>query len=171
MTQGKTKEQVLKTYSKANQEYKRVILKKYGVTSKERLEVLLSNKTAEEIKLSKTELSALFINSIGIELTVSFQKQVKENMVLNLLMHTYRNTPPMEVEEGFKQCLSIALRGEERVATGFHSGKLDGFGRVYMTETSVERDLKRASDNRTILVDLKNLNYIIINGVKYTKKD
>lgn len=169
MTQTRTKEQVLQAYKKGNKTYRASILKKYGVSNIDRLSTLLDSKS--DTNVSKTELASLLLEKTEQTIIVSFQKQLKVDDVYNSIMNSYHSSTPTTFSYNLKNSLSQAINGVERVVEGFHTGKLDKFGRLYMTETSVERDLSRTSDNRTVLVTLTNLNYIIVNGVKYTKKD
>jgi len=55
-----------------------------------------------------------------------------------------------------------ALNGEERVLTGYHTGSQDEFGRIQ----AVDMDITTGMPNR--LVDPRNLNWLVLKGVKYT---
>lgn len=172
MTQTRTKEQVLQAYKKGNQNYRATLLKKYGAKDFNRLSTLLDTTTSrKEVQVTKAELSNIVKNNLNVEMTVSFNKTVKTDVVLEQLMDVYNFTPPYKVKDSFKKCLDKGLKGEIRIAEGFHTGKTDAQGRLYFTETTVERDLSRNSDNRTILVTLQNLNWVEIGLVKYFHKD
>jgi len=116
-------------------------------------------------KLSKTELTKLFLENPNVAFTVSFNKQVKETDVTKEIMDSYASSTPKELETAVKKAVKRALNGEERVLTGYHSGTQDEFGRV----TAIDMNITDGSHPMR-LVDPRNLNYLILKGTKYIVK-
>lgn len=164
-----TLEKVIAGFKKANKLRKTQILKKYGVSSIEKLSNLLDTSKKDK-KVTMTELASLVLNATETTMEISFQKQVKEKDVFDEIMLSYQNSTPKNFESELKQAIKHALNGKERIAIGTHGNKLDRFGRLYFTETTVERNEESNSDNRMILISLNHLNWALINGVKYTVK-
>jgi len=160
---------IINTYSKANKERRKKILTKYGVKTKERLFELV-NPGTNKVECGKTELAAILLNATNQELTVCFNKSVKTEDVLKEIMEVYKNSTPNTVEKEFKKILNSALKGEKRVATGFHNGKLDFSGRLWFTETTVEKNPNQTSDSRMILVNMQEINWLKIGDIEYVKK-
>ena len=165
----KTPEQILKTYQKANKGYKQHILNKYRLKDVNELHLLNSGKKLEK-KVTKTELAEIFLENQGSIITVSFQKPTKIEDTVERLMKAYELTAPINIKSALKKVLELDKEGDERIATGFTNGIRDSFNRIYFTETTVERDKTSNSDNRMILITLSNLNWLEINGIRYTKK-
>ena len=123
-----------------------------------------ANQFEKEEKLSKTDLTNIFLSSANTVFTVSFNKQVKEADVVNEIKEAYETSTPAEFETKVKKAIKRSLAGEERVLTGYHSGSQDEFGRV----TAI--DMNITDTNKTRLVDPRNLNYLILKGTKYVVK-
>ncbi len=122
------------------------------------------NQFEKEEKISKTELTNLFLANPNTVFTVSFNKQVKEADVTKEIMEAYSDATPKVMEAAIKKAVKKALNGEERVLVGFHNGSQDEFGRI----SAVDMNITTGMPNR--LVDPRNLNYLILKGVKYTVK-
>lgn len=157
-------------FKKSNKEARARLLKKYGVSSFERLKELATMPKSSEVKLTMTELSKVLLNNTETTLTVSFQKPSKIEHTVERLMKVWELTPPLNIKKALKTFLESDLKGETRVAKGTHNNKMDAFGRLYFTETTVELDKSRNSDNRMILISLNNLNWVEVNKVKYILK-
>lgn len=126
---------------------------------------LVSGKQYEkEEKISKTDLTNLFLSNPNTVFTVSFNKQVKEADVTKEIMDSYEGATPKTMETAIKKAVKKALNGEERVLVGYHTGNQDEFGRIQ----AVDMDITTGMPNR--LVDPRNLNYLILKGIKYTVK-
>jgi len=126
---------------------------------------LISGKQYEkEEKISKTDLTTLFLGNPNTAFTVSFNKQVKETDVTKEIMDSYEGATPKTMEAAIKKAVKRALNGEERILEGYHTGSQDEMGRVQV----VDMNITTGSPNR--LVDPRTLNYLILKGTKYTVK-
>jgi len=118
----------------------------------------------EEVKLSKTDLTKLFLENPNVVFTVSFNKQVKEADVVKEIQAAYESSTPKEIEAKIKKAVKRGLSGEERILVGYHNGVQDDFGRV----SSVDMNITDGSPMR--LVDPRNLNFLVLKGTKYIVK-
>jgi hypothetical protein len=118
----------------------------------------------KEEKLTKTDLAALFLKSSNVALTVSFNKQVKDVDVVKEIMEAYEGSTPKSIETAIKKAVKRGLNGEERVLVGYHTGSQDDFGRVTATDMNI------TETHNIRQVDPRQLNYLIIKGVKYSVK-
>jgi endo-alpha-1,4-polygalactosaminidase (GH114 family) len=123
-----------------------------------------------EEKITKTDLTAKFLQSPNVVFTVSFNKQVKEVDVVKEIMDTYSDSTPKTMETAVKKAVKKALAGEERVLTGYHIGVQDEFGRISAIDMNIEKDRTKEYDTRLRLVDPRQLNFLILKGVKYIVK-
>lgn len=123
-----------------------------------------ANQFEKEEKISKTELTNIFLGNPNTVFTVSFNKQVKEADVTKEIMEAYEGSTPKAMEATIKKAVKKALNGEERVLVGYHSGNQDEFGRVQ----SIDMNISTGMNAR--LVDPRNLNYLILKGTKYIVK-
>jgi hypothetical protein len=152
-----------KKYIKSNKEARVKLLRKYGVTSLERL-MALETTTKPIVKLTLAELSQKLLNTPNKEITISFQKKFTQEEIQHILMWGTMNSE--KIENVSKKIYT----GAERIVKGKHTSKLDYFGRLWFTDLEQEQNPKHKSDSRMILVTLFNLNWIVIDGVKYVKK-
>jgi hypothetical protein len=163
-TMTKTPEELRKKYIKSNKEARIRLLRKYGVNSLERL-LALETTTKPIVKLTLAELSQKLLNTPNKEITISFQKKLNAKEISSALydsIWTHKLT-----YDGIGNVIS---KGKERIVKGFHKNSTDYFGRLWFTDFEQEKNPKHKSDSRMILVTLFNLNYVIIDGVKYVKK-
>lgn len=160
---------IINSYSKANKERRKKILSKHGVKTKERLFELV-NPSTNKVECGKTELAAILSNSTNQELTVCFNKSVKPEDVLKEIMEVYKNSTPNTVEKEFKKILNSALKGEKRVATGFHSGKLDNLGKLFFVDVNKTKNENQNSDSRMIVINLQEINWLKIGDIEYIRK-
>lgn len=160
---------IIKNYKKSNKEVRKKILKKYGIKSEDRF-LQLVNPGTNKVECGKTELAAILSNATNQELTVCFNKSVKPEDVLKEIMEVYKNSTPNTVEKEFKKILNSALKGEVRIATGVHNSKLDYAGRLFLKETTVEKNPNQASDSRMILVNMQEINWLKIGDIEYIRK-
>lgn len=124
----------------------------------------------KEEKLNRTDLAALFLKSANIALTVSFNKKVKKEDVIKEIMDAYEGSTPKTLETAVKKAITKALNGEERVLVGYHTGVQDDFGRVSAIDMDIEKDPSKAFNTQLRLVDPRELNFLILNRVKYIVK-
>jgi len=160
---------IINTYSKANKERRKKILTRMGVTSFERLKEIV-NPSTNKVYVGKTEIAALLSNATNQELTVCFNKSVKPEDVLKEIMEVYKNSTPNTVEKEFKKILNSALKGEKRVATGFHNGKLDNLGKLFFVDINKTKNENQNSDSRMIVINLQEINWITIGDIEYIRK-
>lgn len=130
-----------------------------------------ANQFSKEEKVSKTELTEIFLSFPRTAITVNFNKQVKEADVAKEIQEAYENSNPKEFSTKMKQALKKGLAGEARTMIGRHFGTQDEFGRVQFIDMSIDRDFSKPTyDNRQRQVDTRTLNWAIINDVKYVVK-
>jgi len=123
-----------------------------------------------EVKISKTDLTKLFLENPNVVFTVSFNKQVKEADVTKEIMDAYEGSTPKSIEATIKKAVKKALNGEERVLEGYHNGIQDEFGRVNAIDMNIPKDPSKGYNTALRLVDPRELNYLILKGTKYTVK-
>lgn len=124
----------------------------------------------EEKKITKTEMTEVFLSHPRVAMTVCFNKQVKEADVVKEIMEAYASTAPKDADKVMKAAVKRGLNGEERVMIGRHHGSTDGFGRVHFVDMEQEKGTKSDFDGRSRLVDPRTLNWLIVNNVKYVIK-
>lgn len=124
----------------------------------------------KEVKLSKTDLTKLFLENPNVAFTVSFNKQVKEADVTKEIMDAYSDATPKVMEAAIKKAVKKALNGEERILTGYHTGVQDEFGRVSAVDMNIPKDPTKDYNSSLRLVDPRQLNYLILKGTKYIVK-
>ncbi|HSX49074.1 MAG TPA: hypothetical protein VLE44_02340 [Candidatus Saccharimonadales bacterium] len=129
-----------------------------------------SDQFEKEEKVTKTELTAIFLGAANTVFKVSFFKQVKEADVLKEILEAHQNSAPKDVEKNFKAAIKKAITGEERVLRGFHRGGVDEFGRIHVTDLDITKDASKSYDVRQRLVDPRTISWLIVKGTKYTAK-
>lgn len=121
-------------------------------------------------KITRTEMAKLFIENPNIVFTVSFNKQVKEADVVKEVMETYEASTIKSMATAVKKAIKKALNGEERVLVGYHTGVQDDFGRISAVDMNIAKDPSKDYNTALRLVDPRQLNYLIIKGVRYETK-
>ena len=170
MTNQQESPEIIKArYKKANQDYKKVILRKYGISNIDRINEILSPKS-KEVKMTQAELANVFLNSPVVKMTVCFNKQLKETDILEGLMFIYQKTAPVDVKDAFKTVIKNTINGVTTTRTGFHNNKKDAVGRFYFVDEGQILDKSKSDDNRMIMLSLNNWNWIEVNKVKYILK-
>lgn len=124
----------------------------------------------KEVKISKSELTKLFLENPNVVFTVSFNKQVKEADVIKEIMDSYESSTPKTMGDAVKKAVKRGLTGEERILTGYHTGLQDDFGRISAVDMNIEKDPTKDYNSALRLVDPRNLNYLILKGTKYVVK-
>lgn len=129
-----------------------------------------ANQFTSEKNVNMTEAAAIFLNSSRMAITVNFNKQVKEADVVKEIMEAYASSTPKEIEAKVKKSVKSALTGVERTIVGRHYGELNDLGRVQFVDMETERTSGKDYDTRLRLVDPRTINFMIVNGIKYTIK-
>ena len=124
----------------------------------------------KEEKLNKTDLTALFLKSPNVVFTVSFNKQVKEADVVKEILDAYEGSTPKTIEAAIKKAVKRGMNGEERVLVGYHTGIQDTFGRISAIDMNIAKDPSKDYNTSLRLIDPRELNYLVLKGVKYTLK-
>jgi hypothetical protein len=129
-----------------------------------------SQSTSEE-KVSKTAATEIFKAASFQAVTVNFNKQVKEADVVKEIVGAYETSTPKGFAKAVKDAVKRSNAGEERTMVGRHFGAADDFGRIHFIDMNIPRGKADADyDVRQRLVDPRTINWVIINGVKYTVK-
>ena len=128
-----------------------------------------------ELKVTRTELSQIFINHPRIIMTACYHKQVKEKDLNEEFFKLYANEggviiSKVDYTKKVKELTKVALKGEERVIVGRHESSIDDFGRMHFTDVEIEQDKTKEYDVRHRLVDPRTLKFVIVANVKYTAK-
>lgn len=124
----------------------------------------------KEEKLNKTDMAALFLKSTNVALTVSFNKQVKEADVVKEILDAYEGSTPKTIETAIKKAVKRGMNGEERVLVGYHTGITDNFGRCSAIDMNIVKDPSKDYNTALRLIDPREINYLIVKGVKYSVK-
>lgn len=115
-----------------------------------------------EVAISKTELAEKFRTSVNTAITVNFTKQLKEDEVAEVIKKNLGLTP--------KKLAQAVLAGEERTLTGrLHSTELDDLGYMRVIDLKIPKPTT-GYDNRLRNINPRNINWMIVNGVKYKAK-
>lgn len=136
--------------------------------------VLSADHFTEQRQTTKTELEEIFKSNPRVAMTVIFNKQVKEKDVATQIANLYPNKGKIISQDEFtklaKKIAKDVIKGEERLARGWHEGNYGVGGRLYFTDMDKDNDLSKDYDTRMILVDPRTLIAVIANGVKYVAK-
>jgi len=124
----------------------------------------------KEEKITKTALADLIAGYPRTAITISYQKQVKSEDVVSEIQAAYENSTPKEFATKLKKAVQNGLNGEERTIVGRHYNSKDAGGRLQFIDMNEDKTPGKDYDTRQRLVDLRTLNWAVINGVKYTVK-
>lgn len=166
----KSPQDIIKAYKKGNREYKKTLLRRYGVKKIEDVSTLLDNSTSVK-ELTKNELSRVLMNHPLVKMEVSFNKQLTEESVLEGLMYIYQKVALVDVKDSFKKLVKNTINGVETTRTIMHNCKTDSFGRLFATDMNKEQKEGQKSSSKMILIDLGRLNWLKINDVVYKLKN
>lgn len=112
--------------------------------------------------VSRTELIEIITNAAQTAMTVKFRKKLDEKAfaesVLQLAL-TSLSVGDM-TQAAFKKKVREDLQGEERTMLGFHERSFDEHGRLRFIDMEPGGGLR--------LIDLRTIEYAIVNGVEYT---
>lgn len=136
--------------------------------------LVASDEVTETKKMSRTDITNLFLNASNVACTVNYNTKVKEDEVKAALHALYPNKGGIISEADFKkkvnEVLKSALVGEERTMVGRHYGSQDEFGRIKFIDMEEKKDPAKEYDTRQRLVDPRTINWLILRGVKYEVK-
>jgi len=132
--------------------------------------LISGNQHTKDEKISKTDLTKMFLENPNVAFTVSFNKQVKEADVAKEIMDAYEGSTPKTMADAIKKAVKRGLTGEERVLTGYHTGLQDEFGRISCIDMNITKDPNASYNSALRLVDPRSLNFLILKGTKYTVK-
>ena len=133
---------------------------------------------SEEPK-NMTELADIFINSPRVAMTVAFYKKDKKKPVkqykaeINEVVDKFKNAKVSEIEDIVVNLINNPFKetipGELRVMRGRHYRQINDLGRVQFVDMEVEKK-EGTYDARLKQVDPRTIQYIIVNGIKYSLK-
>jgi hypothetical protein len=119
--------------------------------------------------VTKTELSHIITSKPRSAMTINYNKQIEPKTVVEEVIKTYKDTAPVKIETALMKVIKGALVGEERTIKGRHLHTFDAGGRLQFTDMEVEFK-PGPYDPRQRLVDLRTLNWAIVDEVKYVVK-
>lgn len=122
----------------------------------------------EQVKVNRTEMTHILINSPRVAMTVNFNKQVKETDIVKEIEDAYQNSTPAQLSAAIKKAVKRGMNGEERTMVGRHYGSVDVNGRLSFVDMHIDPKTDAAQGSR--LVDPRTLNWLIVGGKKYTIK-
>lgn len=136
---------------------------------------------SSEEKKTMTELAELFINSPRIAMTVAFYKKDTAKTIKAFQAEKaakiaeIRNARVSDIEGLLSNLietpLSKIIPGELRVMKGRHYGHIDELGRIHFIDMEQTRDISKPDyDSRKREVDPRTIQFLIVNGVKYSLK-
>ena len=116
----------------------------------------------------RTAMTANFIKKGAEKAPTKFKKEVKD------AVEKVKNAKVSEVEKILTEYLTNPIEkfvpGEERTARGRHYGVPNEHGRYPFIDMGKDRGTNPAHDGRTIQVDPRTLQWIIVDKVKYKLK-
>jgi len=119
---------------------------------------------------TKTDIAAMLRKSANKEIKVAFEKKIDEKANEGLI---YSFLNPLADKKGnikltdikCKELAKLVSTGELRVLRGSHVGDKDEFGRYVFTDFDIP-----AGQHATRLVNPDTIQWVEIDGIKYTKK-
>lgn len=139
----------------------------------------------KEEKKTMTELADLFINSPRIAMTVAFfkkdtaktQKAYKAEVqaAIDKVQNAKVSDVPGLLQDLIENPISKVTPGDLRVMKGRHNGFVDDLGRIHFIDMELPKELKKNKegveyDTRKREVDPRTIQYLIINGTKFSLK-
>jgi len=138
-------------------------------------EFTFHNKYEVTEEVTATKLEEIFRNSVRIITTVCFNKQPKQSDVADKIKDLYPNKggavgikSKSDFEAEAESIAKLVTIGEERIIIGRHYGKAGSGGRVQFID--IEARFNDDADKGFRQVDPRQLNWIIVSGVKYILK-
>lgn len=121
-------------------------------------------------KVNKTEAANLLLSNPNVAMTVCYRKQIDQKDVQKEILEAIENSTPKNLPSAISSALSKGIDGELRVITGRHSSHVNELGRLTFIDMKLPRDASKSYDSRTRLVDPRTIEWLVVNGVKYTVK-
>ncbi len=128
----------------------------------------------EEIELTWTELKEKFKSSTRMIMTVNFNKKIDKKEYIEKLVSLYPNKngnlkSKEQYEEDIKSATNDLLLGEERTMIGRHYSTYKS-ERILFIDMELEDDDEKDYDTRIRLVDIRTINWMICDNIKYIRK-
>lgn len=130
-----------------------------------------------EEKKTMTELADLFINSPRIAMTVAFMKKdtektkkaytAEKQAKIDEITNAKVSDVPRLLNDLIENPITKTIPGELRVMKGRHYGLLDDLGRMQFVDMELP---KTDASARLRQVDPRTIQFLVVNGVKYTLK-
>lgn len=151
-------------------------------------EIKIGNKYVEQVlnsgdlfdseeKKNMTQLAEIFLNSTRIAMTVCFVKKDTEKTKkaytaeVNNAISRVKTASIGEVEklvlDLIENPISKTIPGGERIMKGRHYGNIDDLGRVSFIDMEIASNPSKP-ESRIRQVDPRTIQWLIVNGVKYT---
>lgn len=126
--------------------------------------IISASQFDKEEKITKTDAAALLISSANVAMTVSFNKKVDEKQVIEETVTEVEGSSIANIRKAITKAIKKSINGEERIMVGHHSGTTNEFGRLGFT------DMEVTTGHNLRQVDPRELNFMVIKGVKYVVK-
>lgn len=123
----------------------------------------------EEKTITKTEAANILLGAANTAITVNFNKQIKSADVEKEIVEAYEGSTPKTFAAAVKKAVKRGLEGEERTIKGRHFGELNELGRLNFIDMEIKKG-DGAYDARIRQVDPRQINFMVIKGIKYTVK-
>lgn len=130
-------------------------------------ECFTANQYEEEIRVTRTELAAIFSNTGDKIYTVCFNKMPKIEEVFDEVANKGKLISNAEM----KKKLTAGMKGKERILIGYTLNVENGFGRSLVIDLEKEQDPNKAYSTCQAQVDHRGLNWLIVGNKKYIEKN
>lgn len=120
--------------------------------------------------VTQTQIEQILSNSKGELIKVNFNKKPQGKNIAADLMRALREAkihskPWNEIDKIVKRSVSAEVKGDERTLVGYPTKNGSDNGRVLVI------DLELQEENKFRMVDTRTVNWLIVDGVKYTRSD
>jgi len=137
-------------------------------------ELSFHNQFEEEVALTWTELKDKFKDSTRRIMTVNFNKKIDKKEYIEKIVNLYPNKngklkSKAQYEADITSVTNDLLLGEERTMIGRHYGTYQS-ERIMFIDMEQENDSEKDYDTRIRLVDIRTINWLIVDGMKYILK-
>lgn len=128
------------------------------------------NDFKETRHVTQTQIEQILSNSKGELIKVNFNKKPQGKNIAADVMSALRDAkihskPWSEIEKVVKRSVSTEVKGDERTLVGYPTKNGSDNGRVLVIDLEVEEN------NKFRMVDTRTVNWLIVDGVKYTRSD
>lgn len=111
--------------------------------------------------VNRTQLIDIITNAAQTAMTVRFRKKLDEKAYADkVLEYALKVAGDDMTQAAFKKAVRQELQGEERTMLGYHERSFDAHGRLRFIDMEPGGGLR--------LIDLRTVEYAIVNGVEYT---